>query len=208
MIQFWEAQGTKEVWTLVLSFIQKDCCCFSLTLAAMIFLTLFFQGKKSGKRVSLDPHAVLLHASLEGELELVKSVIHQVGMCKPCDICEPWFTNTNAMLLPLARNSTKLVSYCKLWVSIIHQWVLCQWCFARLCLLLLVSYEYTFITNGFYQPPLPRKISKDIMHLSMSSPRVRGIPFTLCHVNFPAKRTMVSVSLVETWSTLCTCRVV
>ena len=30
--------------------------------------------------MSLDPHAVLLHASLEGELELVKSVIHQVGM--------------------------------------------------------------------------------------------------------------------------------
>ncbi|XP_028393520.1 apoptosis-stimulating of p53 protein 1-like [Dendronephthya gigantea] len=35
-------------------------------------------GKKSGKRVSLDPHAVLLHASLEGELELVKNIIHQV----------------------------------------------------------------------------------------------------------------------------------
>lgn len=30
--------------------------------------------------MSLDPHAVLLHASLEGELELVKNVIHQVGM--------------------------------------------------------------------------------------------------------------------------------
>ena len=29
--------------------------------------------------MSLDPHAVLLHASLEGELELVKNIIHQVG---------------------------------------------------------------------------------------------------------------------------------
>lgn len=37
-----------------------------------------FAGRKSGKRVSLDPHAVLLHAALEGELELVKNVIHQV----------------------------------------------------------------------------------------------------------------------------------
>ena len=36
-------------------------------------------SKKSGKRVSLDPHAVLLHASLEGELDLVKTIIHQVG---------------------------------------------------------------------------------------------------------------------------------
>lgn len=37
-------------------------------------------SKKSGKRVSLDPHAVLLHASLEGELDLVKSIIHQVSL--------------------------------------------------------------------------------------------------------------------------------
>lgn len=39
-------------------------------------------NKKSGKRVSLDPHAVLLHASLEGELELVKSIIHQVSLIR------------------------------------------------------------------------------------------------------------------------------
>ena len=63
----------------------------------MIFLILFFQGKKSGKRVSLDPHAVLLHASLEGELELVKSVIHQVRMCKPYDIYVNHGSQTQAL---------------------------------------------------------------------------------------------------------------
>lgn len=35
--------------------------------------------KKKAQRVSLDPHAVLLDAAVEGELDLVKQIVHEVS---------------------------------------------------------------------------------------------------------------------------------